>query len=238
MSVLVEFVGHPGSGKTTISRGLSELIRKDNKSVSEPTYLRSHQINDLHQAMVLLNKSLKQLFNNRISRRTLYSYPWSSIKSFNILSNVIRNSANRLAIYDDLQSKSPNEFIVLDQGLIQNYLSFALKTKKINKSPEIQKYIKKQHIINNTFNRYEKVYLVYISCDKHILESRLEYRSDQNIRFGGLNIDETHEFYTMAHRALCSLNMKNVELIRHRNNTKNDLCRIIMGLYNKIQKNE
>lgn len=116
-SVVVEFAGLPGSGKSTLSHALAEELRRSGEPVSEVSYEITHRTSPLRRRWIKLGfllrtllgqprRSLEALLEIRRSGQGSLRDSWSTTSNFLYLCGLMAELARRPGIH------------ILDQGVV------------------------------------------------------------------------------------------------------------------------
>ena len=124
----VEFVGLPGSGKTTLSHGTAVILREKNTTVIEPTYLINNEMREIRRYLTKLWYSTKLVL-----LRPAWALKWfflvvqSRQKTVREFLLMIINCFFVLEIYRHHSRR--NDICFLDQGICQAFLSLSYNSK-------------------------------------------------------------------------------------------------------------
>jgi thymidylate kinase len=118
--LLVEFVGLPGCGKSTISKTAAELLRKEGISVELSSSKRIYDLRRSHK----FYRTLRSLRSLRILLNGLWIF--YSIRPWN------RDTLKRCLAFHkyELFNGAANSLVILDQGIVQDVYS-AIYTNRI-----------------------------------------------------------------------------------------------------------
>lgn len=169
-SKFIEFIGNPGSGKSTISQLLADHLIDNNKSIYDLSREVSNNSN-------LKKKIKKVLYILRfVFLRPITSYIIvKDIKKTNQPTTklIVKMSANILYIKSliDRLSRSNYDYVILDQGLIQAIWSINLEGKNSLYFPELMKDLPNSYC------------LIHVEVNDDLLIKRLNSREGQHSRF-------------------------------------------------------
>ncbi|MGF1540307.1 MAG: NB-ARC domain-containing protein [Pleurocapsa sp.] len=181
--LIVEFVGLPGAGKTTISQQVElKLKERDLQIVSRDKILKQWEQENLWQKVVqLLPDNLHDwhiLINSLIFALQVRPINRQSFsKAAKIFANFKRNNAVALAKDCDI--------ILLDQGLLQETWSVS-----ITGSPPPGKYLKREII--PLFDRSTTI-IIYCQIDIDTALKRIQNRTTSNSRFDQMDAKKAQE---------------------------------------------
>lgn len=156
--MIIEFFGAPGSGKTTISKKLTSLIKND-------TILPS-------------NVFLKKIFKFFLFIKYIILHP-SVIKIYNIIKKseqaskieVFKLFFNHIYIISLYNEIPKNRLVIVDQGLVQSLWSILLKADN--------KIIDYESLLPNITN---EIIYVFVKAEKDTISCRLKKREGKNSR--------------------------------------------------------
>jgi len=171
--MIFEFIGLPGSGKTTISRELIKELKSDGYNVISGYYTNSSRLIRFLKKLIsitifFIRFPVKSIYVIRICFKS-HNYSFASYKD-------IAEILFLLNRYD--VAKKSNKIWIFDQGLYQAAISLQLFA---DKNTEIFKYLS---------NNIEKV--IYVKSEILLAKNRLNLRNDfsSRIQKNGVNIDE------------------------------------------------
>jgi deoxyadenosine/deoxycytidine kinase len=127
----IEFMGLPGSGKTTLSHRAAEILREKGTTVLEPTYLINNEMRTIQRYLIKSWYSIKLAW-----LRPAWALDWllfivqSRQKTLQNFVLMIVNCFFILEIYRH-HSRS-NDICFLDQGICQALLSLSYYSKRDN----------------------------------------------------------------------------------------------------------
>ena len=189
-SVILEFYGLPGCGKSSVSHIVADELTKRGRSVEEPTYKIDH--NESHFVRKLKKTGC------------LIRYFFGSPKSCRILTKLVRkngykgasafsNSANiaqKLLIY----GRTNRDFVIFDQGLTQSALSLS-QTGKVS-------------VLENEAVLYElckgrTVKKIYLRVEKEEALRRMKGRASNDSRVEKMRTEKEQINALSAWESLC-----------------------------------
>lgn len=209
--ILIEFIGLPGSGKTTIA---TLLCKKDKRFIDILPKRNSFKINFFE---TVYRHFISLIF---ISLNPLYSY-----KVFKIIWSTKQNSLNNFRavsinfFYKSyLYSKSKkNEISVLDEGVLHAVLSIMISSKRSDK------LFSHLDILLRTYN-HKKILLFYIEVNDDEVINRLKFRSNDGKRHRVLKSSSICDLKLVKHSfnnlvELCILKFENIDVIKIQNDS-------------------
>lgn len=153
-TVILDFYGLPGAGKSTVSHLLAESLRKKGHEVYEPTYDLDHNKNSyLRKIYKLLSSGKYGVFHPiRLCLCIILvrRYGYRKIK------DVISQTINIMIKYYVLNKTNRYDYIIFDEGLCQSAISLSI-LKLPEKANVIAKYLYKD--LDVVFN-IKPIYLV------------------------------------------------------------------------------
>ena len=133
VTVILEFYGLPGSGKSTISHRVASKLKKEGKKIYEPTYVTDH-IYSIRKRKII---KFIQLIRYVITRPDKYRKLKRIIKENGYRGKDIivhmANIAPKLIVYD----KAYEDYIIFDEGLVQSAVSL-VRGQQIGSENEIR----------------------------------------------------------------------------------------------------
>jgi energy-coupling factor transporter ATP-binding protein EcfA2 len=129
--LFIEFLGLPGSGKTTLSHHAAEILREKGTTVLEPTYLINNETKTIQRYLIKSWYSTKLVW-----LRPVWVLNWfrfivqSRQKTLQDFMSMIVNCFYILEIYR--HHSRHNDICFLDQGICQALLSLSYNSKKEN----------------------------------------------------------------------------------------------------------
>ncbi len=121
-TLFLEFYGLPGCGKSTVSHALSNELRKQGKTVIEPTYDIDHKYSKSVRRIIKLSKLVRYslLYPQKyIALCTLIRK--NGYKGAGLLSQTV-NITSKLWAYDHAKS----DYVIFDEGLTQSAISLEI----------------------------------------------------------------------------------------------------------------
>jgi len=182
--IFVEFVGLPGSGKTTLSHRAAEILREKGTTVLEPTYLINNQMGTTQRYLTKSWYLTKLAFLRPVwaldwfllvvqsRQRTLKDFVLMVVNCFFIL-EIYRQHGRRIDI------------CFLDQGICQALLSLSY-------SAQTEQLIERKLITDIAFFLTPRFRVVHIEADEGTIAQRLEKRYKKRSRLETLK--ETTDF--------------------------------------------
>jgi thymidylate kinase len=169
---IVEFFGHPGAGKSTLSREVSKQLRRCGYPVREPTY---NQVTNLHLVPSLSLRLLKTL--RQLMQRPRESYAnirqiWET-DQHQVLDLLRTTYYHLYTINEYHRTGSRRECSVFDQGIIQSLWSIFLTA---NKNIQIEPFLDICPEIRSDW------LVVVVDVSRENIRERLEARSINTTR--------------------------------------------------------
>ena len=215
---IIEFNGIPGSGKTTIANELNNILRKEKKSVClYSDYYKRNCHNRLKQI-----KEVCFYFLPFIKYFSLLMKITKKIKRDHITFKYILSSAVNFCGKIDLYRNSKVDYIIIDQGIIQEIESIFFLNEFDTEFDDIfrliNKYFERTIIINTEIK-------IEIACD------RINTRKNGTSRADGLkNYEEQRKMLEHENRVFEKIRKSNhiIQAIKIKpNNIKDDVNTII-----------
>lgn len=179
-SMNIEFYGLPGSGKSTISHLVAEVLKKQNINVIEPSYDM-----DNNSKIIRIIKKMYKTIILYIFHHEDYRMLDSVIKSSNYHNKDILKQMSNIAykyLYY-LKEKKDNIVYIWDEGLVQSAISVSsLNVKIINNNLK-----KMTSNFNNILN-------IYIKVDKKVAFDRMKKRLKHESRVEQLSYEQKDDF--------------------------------------------
>lgn len=172
-SIIIEFNGLPGCGKSTVCRALENLLNEKKITTSQRYYRKAHHqhfsslLFDYHSWIITFIAILYSLTIKPLRVRKLYPF---------VLASFYR-------MYRNFRSDNKNTVLLVDQGVIQAFVSLSfLDDLKINR---LCKWLV-------MFYCSQKVKFVRIDCNSNIESAahRIKSRLQHGIRFEKMTDDE------------------------------------------------
>jgi shikimate kinase len=129
--VFIEFLGLPGSGKTTLSHHAAEILREKGITVLEPTYLINNEVRTIQRYLIKSWYSIKlACLQPAWALNWLRFIVQSKQKTLQDFISMIVNCLYILEIYR--HHGEHHDICFLDQGIYQALLSLSYNSKKEN----------------------------------------------------------------------------------------------------------
>ena len=120
-TVLLDFIGTPGSGKSTVSHEIADILRSQGHSVCEPTYDSEH----VQSSKVRI---IKKLFATVCCTLSIKKSPYKILCSidnscFKTRKEKLKQYINLCHIISCISKCNKNNFVIADQGVAQAAVS-------------------------------------------------------------------------------------------------------------------
>lgn len=176
-TLIVEFIGLPGVGKSTLSHHIAEEMRNDHKSVSELSNYHSHHRSRFSQALRVRALALKTLFlKPRHSYASIRTIGQSKQQSFSETKNMGLSWLYNSELTRQLGRTCGVH--ILDQGLIQAVWSVAMRAKS-------QSWIDLMDLLKVNYNC--RVLVVWVTAGIPTVLARIHGREREQSRFDGMS---------------------------------------------------
>ena len=172
-TVLIDFYGLPGSGKTTIFSLLTEKLRENGKLVD--TIYGKGRTRPARQPVAKIMGTISAL------RFFLKVRPYLNKRSFYADRTFLRIWMETCLVFYRLRKAKHNEYIVADQGIIQAIVSLTANDDKANIEELVKIFLKN--------NKYEIIH-VYVDIPVEVSLHRLETRQNGTSRVEKLKYDQ------------------------------------------------
>lgn len=171
-SLIIEFFGLPGSGKSTVVNFLYDLLQKNNIST-----IKFSEIFDKYQSNLM--RKIYLTFISILLQPKLFFICWKYKNfDFKVLNQIVY--ILRLFYFEETnyfkKSVKNYELIISDQYLIQAIASLMIPANNVNIDEKIISYF-----LTYTLNKID--ILVYSKCDIETSFERLRKRNNQRTRF-------------------------------------------------------
>jgi thymidylate kinase len=229
MATIIEFYGLPGSGKTSVSLSLKKILMKNKNDVeSFEDIFQKYRKKKLFAKLFFFLKLLIVRFKFVINI-IVYSFYYGI--SLDIAKRVKIALLHEYLIYLYCR-KNQNAIIILEEGFIQNILSFAYSNSLI-----VNKRL--YRLIEIIKKNYKNLYFIYCEIDTFSAIERISKRNNNNKRFNPnnkpnlklrLDIRKTSEKEInkiIDKQILCSLNM-NETIEQNANKTFNEVVKLLI----------
>ena len=195
-TVVLDFYGLPGSGKTTLSHEIAERLTYSSRIVAEPSYDYDHNLNPIC-------RKLKKLFDSicfGITHFKRFATIVSIVNNYSVLgtgcfSDII-NITTKIAMISRYQKKS--DYIVFDEGIAQAAISLVINNpeKAGNAFQDICKLLDTPYYIK----------LVQVECKRDIALDRVLKRKSKDTRVEKMNSKlEMNHFMKQFEKAIKSI---------------------------------
>jgi thymidylate kinase len=170
----IEFIGLPGSGKTTLSHRAAEILNEKGTAVLEPTYSINNEMRTIQRYLIKSWYSIKLAW-----LRPAWALYWflfivqSSQKTLQDFVSTIINCFFILEIYR--HHRLYNDICFLDQGICQALLSLSYNSKRENLME--RKFVSAMDFLSTLGFR-----IIYIETDVDTIVQRLEKRHKKQSR--------------------------------------------------------
>lgn len=196
-TVVLDFYGLPGSGKTTLSHKIAEKLSYSSNTIAEPSYNYDHKLNPLC-------RKLKKLFDS-------FCFSITNFKCFVAIVNIVRNNTTlgigcfsdiinittKVAMISRYQNK--RDYIVFDEGIAQAAISLVIDTpeKASNVFQDICKLLDTPYCIK----------LVRVDCKRDVALDRVLKRKSNDTRVEKMDNEiEMNRYMEKFEKAVNSIN--------------------------------
>ncbi|MCK8816301.1 AAA family ATPase [Natroniella sulfidigena] len=224
--LIVEFIGMPGSGKSTLNNKVKETLEQNEFDVENPTADIASKNRLIRVMIKLIYFGLELLFHPLAALNYMRFIFFTKQKSFKDFSKVTLNLF--YISYLMRKSENNNSITILDQGILQALWSVFLSSRLT--FGELSKYELFEFIIPDL--------IIKVEVDHQILNNRLEKRSSNQSRLGQIT-SENRDFKASEKlfNLLNGLAEKNqVSIIKVKNNTEEQLLNSKCLIKNEIDQ--
>ena len=167
-TIIVDFYGLPGSGKSTVSHAFSDALKQKGYCVEEPTYMLDHKTSPIKRKALKMFRTAIYLIWQRENSTAIALNIWNAEKkSFSRWLSQYVNISNKLFCLKRLMGKC--DYIVFDEGMIQSILSVSFDSETAEDE------------IKNISQLYEFDELkVFVSVPQEIALERIIKRNEKN----------------------------------------------------------
>ncbi|WP_394739971.1 AAA family ATPase [Natronococcus roseus] len=216
----VEFFGVPGAGKSTIARRLAERLTATGRPVSEPTYELAHEVSSARR--YLAKSGYAATGTLRRPRRALAAARAIAESGQPSPRALVKTAFNWLYVTGVLESRTPGELQVLDQGLAQAAWSVGLGAERDRTAPLCELAV-------DALSRSGPALVVIVDVAPETIRERLASRADGDTRVSptgdGHGVSEAFERTERIERSLADAvaGRPSVDLLRVDNESRADL---------------
>lgn len=184
--IVIDLFGFPGSGKSTLAFNLYNELRKNNYKVT--------MLNKNEYLKNVISKKKKLDYLRLFLPRNIYYY-------FKIVRKCVKNIKNEslkikiwkkirlVLLHDQIYKKTNFDFIIIDQGIIQDFAEITLNNKDILDS-DIKNYI-------TSFLGKNKIFFVNCNISLEETKSRIKKRNRKKYSFDFLSNKELDCFLNL-----------------------------------------
>lgn len=185
-TVILDFYGLPGSGKTTLSHEIAEKLSCSHSTIAEPSYDYDHKLNPLC-------RKLKKFFDS-------FFFGVTHFKHFAAIVSIVKNNtASGAELFSDIinittkiamisRYQKKRDYIVFDEGIAQAAISLMIDNpeKAGNVFQDICKLLDEPYCIK----------LVRVECKPDVALDRVLKRKTNDTRVEKMN-SEIHMYHFM-----------------------------------------
>lgn len=174
-TVFLEFYGLPGSGKSTISHLVAEELRKQGKTVKEPTYDTDHRYSGGVRKGIKLLKLIRYVLVSPKKYKSIKKLiKENGYTGLDVISQVA-NIAPKLWEYDHARA----DYVLFDEGLTQSAISLVKNEGSSSENERTLYNLCKQRRVRKLFIKVspETAIMRMARRDKH--DSRIETIKDE-----------------------------------------------------------
>lgn len=165
---LVEFIGLPGSGKSTIAHALADLLRERGESVSEPTWRNDHATRRPLRALRKATLALAAAARDGAHARALVEWVASSRQPTR--GETLRLAINALYVAETTERCARSQGVhIFDQGLLQQLWSLLYRA---THNEDLERRCAEQLAMCGA-----RLHVVIVEAPLGVLQRRLEART-------------------------------------------------------------
>ncbi|MFW6017078.1 MAG: AAA family ATPase [bacterium] len=237
-TIIIDFFGLPGSGKTTIAHMLAKKLDNSGYDVQENIYIINNLFSSRKRMVLKFLCMIKYSIKNLFFLYEIFSIIGND--TFKNYREALKQWINICFILTNINKKNNSNFIIADQGIVQAAISLTVNTDK-NKLRKIISKLCERIVIPITF--------VYIDIDIETDLQRLEGRINGKSRVEMYNKAENREKELQNILLRCEeiLGLLDCIVIENNVSTKNNqdvlnniveklLCSLKLNDYNSIIK--
>ena len=128
-TVILDYYGIPGSGKSTTSHALAEKYREEGKSVIEPSYDYDHHGSRITRKLRKISATIQ--FGMKSPGRFLSVYRLAKLNGYTRTSGLLNQTVNiATKIYAIEKYNGKFDYIVFDEGLVQAAISLSINSER------------------------------------------------------------------------------------------------------------
>jgi len=232
--MIIEFVGLPASGKSTIANHLIKRLRNFGFRVNHPTYDLKNQVSRTYRICRKMNYGISALVQSPILSAQQLKLIFDSNQQSR--SDTVRNIYNWLYLAGlGRQYQSQTDVTVIDQGLIQALWSIDLSSRN-------QSVTRLKQLAVSELKFVEDRIVVIVRCDRSAIKQRLANRKRNASRVSP-NTNSTYSLdealksmdKTIDVLSECSSEFKNV--IEVKSNEQKDIADAVSVIIEKLRIN-
>lgn len=172
-TVILDYYGIPGSGKSTVSHVLSEKYREEGKSVIEPSYIYDHRGSGVTRKLKKISATIQ--FGMKSPRRFLAVYRLGKLNGYTLTSGLLNQIVNIVTkIYAIEKYIGKFDYIIFDEGLAQAAISLSVNSEH----PSAGNF----KSIMDLLPDIPEIKLVQVTLDIHEALKRIEIRNSKDTR--------------------------------------------------------
>lgn len=228
----VEFFGVPGAGKSTIARRLAERLAATGRPVAEPTYELAHEVSSPRRYLAKSGYAADGTV--RRPRRALEAARAIAETGQPSPRALVKTTFNWLYVTGVLESRTPGELQVLDQGLVQAAWSVGLGAERDRTAPLCELAV-------DALSRGGTALVVIVDVAPETVRDRLSSRADGDTRVSptgdGHTVSEAFERKERVERALAAVvaDSPSVDLLRVDNESRADLEDAVATVLERVE---
>jgi len=171
-SVVIDFCGLPGTGKSTVSHIVAQRLRELGHSVLEPSYGLDHECSSTGRiARKMINATTYALFDIHFFKVGL------KLRETQSLFSTIKLVTNHYYIKNSIRKKQAERFLIFDQGLVQSMWSILYGNQGMS-----------TFLLDYCSNRLNwdgrKAFVIYLYAPYNTVTSRIQERGNDASRLG------------------------------------------------------
>jgi thymidylate kinase len=228
----VEFFGVPGAGKSTIARRLTERLATTGRPVSEPTYELAHEVSSVR----------RYLSKSGYAAVGTVGRPQPALAAARAIADsgqpsrraLVKTTFNWLYVTGVLESRTPEELQVLDQGLVQAAWSVGLGAER-DRTPSLCE------LAVDALLQSGPALVVVVDVAPETVRERLSRRADGDTRVtptgDGHTVSEAFDRKDRVERALADTvaDEPSVDLLHVDNESRADLEDAVATVLERVE---